>query len=171
MIQNILVLSAITLLPYLELRASIPYGIFTMRNELSWITVSIICIVVNIILGWIIYFFLGPIFNLFRKWHWFEVMFWPRLEKVQNKIRPYVEKYGELGVALFIGIPIPGSGVYTGALGAYLLGLSKKKFFIANVIGVLLAGAAVTILSLLILKGAVQENSWLAKLFLKMKEF
>lgn len=171
MMQNILILSAITLLPYLELRASIPYGIFTMRNELSWITVSIICIVVNIILGWIIYFFLGPIFNLFRKWHWFEVMFWPRLEKVQNKIRPYVEKYGELGVALFIGIPIPGSGVYTGALGAYLLGLSKKKFFIANVIGVLLAGAAVTILSLLILKGAVQENSWLAKLFLKMKEF
>ena len=51
---------------------------------------------------------------------------------------------GELGVAVFIGIPLPGSGVYTGAFGSYLIGLSKRKFAIANVIGVVIAAAAVT---------------------------
>jgi len=169
MIRNILILSAITLIPMLELRASVPFGIFSMKDELSWIIVAVICIIVNIILGWLIFYILSPIFDLFRKWHWFENFVWPRLKKAQNKIHPYVEKYGELGVAFFIGIPLPGSGVYTGAFGAYLLGLDKKKFFIANVIGVLIAGTAVTVLSLLILKGAVEENSWLAKLFLKFK--
>ncbi len=171
MIRNILILSAITLIPMLELRASVPFGVFSMRGELSWIIVAVICIIVNIILGWLIFYILSPIFDLFRKWHWFENIVWPRLEKTQNKIHPYIEKYGELGVAFFIGIPLPGSGVYTGAFGAYLLGLDKKKFFIANVIGVLIAGTAVTVLSLLILKGAVEENSWIAKLFLKFKEF
>ncbi|MFO7888979.1 MAG: small multi-drug export protein [bacterium] len=171
MIQNILILAAITLIPMLELRASVPFGIFSMKDELSWLLVTLICIGVNILLGWLIFFIMSPVFNLFRKWNWFEKNVWPRLEKTQNKIHPYVEKYGELGVAFFIGIPLPGSGVYTGAFGAYLLGLDKRKFFIANVIGVLIAGTAVTVLSLLILKGAVEENSWLARLFLKFKEF
>lgn len=170
MIYNILILAAITLIPMLELRASVPFGIFSMQEELSWVVVSLVCIGVNILLGWLIFFILSPIFNLFRKWRWFEEKVWPRLEKTQHKIHPYIEKYGELGVAFFIGIPLPGSGVYTGAFGAYLLGLDKKKFFIANVIGVLIAGTAVTVLSLLILKGAVGENSWLAKLFLKFQE-
>jgi uncharacterized membrane protein len=47
-------------------------------------------------------------------------------------------------VALFIGIPLPGTGSYSGALGAYLLGLGYRKFIIANVIGVLMAGTIVT---------------------------
>jgi len=72
-----------------------------------------------------------------------------------------------MGVAIFIGIPLPGSGVYTGALGSYLLGVQKKKFMVANAIGVLIAAVAVTGLSLLILKGAVGKESWLVRLFLK----
>ena len=70
-------------------------------------------------------------------------------------------------MAVFIGIPLPGSGVYTGALGAYLLGVDRRKFSVANVLGVLIAGAAVTAVCLLILHGAVGENSWIAKLFIK----
>jgi uncharacterized membrane protein len=129
--------------------------------------VVVICVITNIILGWIVFIVLGPVFTLFRKWSWFDTRFWPFLERARRKIHPYVEKYGELGVAVFIGIPLPGSGVYTGALGAYLIGVSRKKFVIANVIGVFIAAAAVTILSLLILHGVVGEESVIAKLFLK----
>ena len=110
---------------------------------------------------------MGPAFVIIRKWHWFDHKIWPVLEKTRHKIHPYVERYGELGVAVFIGIPLPGSGVYTGALGAYLLGVDRKKFSVANVIGVLIAATAVTLICLLILKGAVGENSWIAKLFIK----
>ncbi|MEA3499505.1 MAG: small multi-drug export protein, partial [Candidatus Marinimicrobia bacterium] len=66
----------------------------------------------------------------------------------RRKVESKVEKYGEFGLALFIGIPLPGSGVYTGALAAFILGLDFKKFFIATVIGVFIAGILVTIATL-----------------------
>lgn len=168
MLNAILVLTGVTLIPLLELRASIPVGIFSMGNTLTWPVVSIVCMIANIILGWFVFAVMGPLFILIRKWHWFDAHIWPYLEKTRHKIHPYIEKYGELGVAIFIGIPLPGSGVYSGAFGAYLLGVEKKKFAIANVLGVLIAGCAVTLVSLLILKGAIGENSWISKIFLKM---
>ncbi len=167
MIRSIIYLTFITLIPALELRASIPVGIFTMQDRLSWPIVTGICILVNILLGWFIYLVLGPIFVFIRKWHWFDEKIWPFFERTRHKIHPFIEKYGELGVAVFIGIPLPGSGVYTGAFGAYLLGVDKKKFFIATILGVSIAAIAVTTLCLLILYGIVGENSWMARLFLK----
>ena len=71
------------------------------------------------------------------------------VEKTQKKIHKYVEKYGTLGVAIFIGIPLPGSGVYSGAIGSYVLGLSYKKFILAAILGVLIAGIIVTIVTLI----------------------
>lgn len=179
MLAAIAILTAITLIPALELRASIPCGIlpipipFTdiiINERMSWIIVVLVCTIANIILGWIVFAVIGPFFTLLRKWDWFDQKIWPILDRTQHKIHPYVEKYGELGVAFFIGIPLPGSGVYTGAFGAYLLGLSKRKFAIANVIGVLIAATAVTGLCLLIQHGAIGEESWFAHFFLKMKE-
>lgn len=169
MLKSIIILALITLVPALELRASIPYGIFTpsMVESISWPLVLIVCTIANIILGWVVFLVMGPCFNFVRKWNWFDRTIWPILERTRHKLHPYVEKYGELGVAVFIGIPLPGSGVYTGAFGSYLLGLDKRKFAIANVIGVLIAAAAVTGICLTIHYGAIGEESWLAKLFLK----
>lgn len=188
MLLNIGFLIAITLIPALELRASIPIGIFGIPETIfgidliklgapinafgpdgamSWPVVVLVCVITNIVLGWTVFEILGPAFTFIRKWPWFDRTIWPILERTRHKIHPWVEKYGEMGVALFIGIPLPGSGVYTGAFGAYLLGLDRKKFSFANIIGVLIAGAAVTALCLLILYGAVGDDSWIAKLFLK----
>ena len=169
MLREIFLLTAITLIPALELRASIPWGIFKMGTEVSWPLVVVICTVANIILGWLVFWIMGPVFFFIRRWSWFERSIWPLLERTQHRIHPYVEKYGELGVAVFIGIPLPGSGVYTGAFGSYLLGLDKRKFAVANVIGVLIAAAAVTSLCQLITYGFIGEESWLAKLFLKIR--
>lgn len=169
MLKAILWLTAITLIPALELRASIPAGFFWLKEQVSWPTAVLICTIANIILGWVVFWVLGPVFTFIRKWHWFDRRVWPILDRTRHRIHPYVEKYGEIGVAVFIGIPLPGSGVYTGAFGSYLLGLDRRKFAIANVIGVLIAAVAVTTLCLLIMHGAVGEESWLAKLFLKMR--
>ena len=167
MIKAILILVAVTLIPALELRASIPVGIFKLAEQLSWPMVAVVCIIANIILGWVVFLVMGPVFMFIRKWGWFDRKIWPILEKTQHKIHPYVEKYGEFGVAVFIGIPLPGSGVYTGAFGSYLLGLDKRKFAIANVIGVLIAAVAVTALCLLIDNGMVGDDSLLARLMIK----
>jgi len=167
MIQSVLVLIAVTMIPALELRASIPWGIFKMKDTLSWPLVALVCVIANIILGWLVFLVMGPAFNFIRRWGWFDRNIWPVLERTQHKIHPFVEKYGELGVALFIGVPLPGSGVYTGAFGSYLIGLNKKKFAIANVIGVLIAAIAVTSVCLFIDKGVVGDDSLIAKLFIK----
>jgi uncharacterized membrane protein len=168
-LNSIIILTLITLIPALELRASIPYGIFTksIAADLNWVSVAIICAIANMILGWLVFLVMGPAFTCIRRWGWFEKKIWPRLERTRHKLHPYVEKYGEIGVAVFIGIPLPGSGVYTGAFGSYLLGLNRRKFAIANVIGVLIAAAAVTTLCLTIDKGLVGDDSLIAKLFLK----
>ena len=146
MIQEILELIGVTLIPGLELRASIPYGI--LQTELHWMVVFLVCVIANIILGIVIYFLLDKVVHLFFFWDWFHKIYHKLVERSQKKIHGYVEKYGTIGLGLFIGIPLPGSGVYTGALGAYVLGFGYKRFILASIIGVLIAGVIVTAIML-----------------------
>ncbi len=134
----------ITFLPFLELRASIPYGIIALGRE-NWWLVFLIAVVVNIALAPLLYFFMDKVLHLFLRVKWIDKIWQKIVVKSQKKIHPYVEKYGVFGLAVFIGIPLPGSGVYSGAIGGYLLGFSFKDFFKAAVIGVLIAGAVVTL--------------------------
>ena len=132
----------LTLTPFLELRASIPYGVLVADKH--WLVVAAIAIVVNILLGPIIYFLLDKLLHVALRIGVFK-RFWDRMiAKTQKKIHPLVEKYGILGLGLFIGVPLPGSGVYSGAFGGYVLGFRKREFYIATVVGVLIAAAAVT---------------------------
>ena len=163
-IRQIAYLTLVTLVPALELRASIPYGI--LGNEswgiqpglMPWLTVVLICVVVNIVLGAAVYMVMAPILQWFERFGWFRRFFSPVLTRCRAKLKPYVDRYGELGVAVFIGIPLPGSGVYTGAVGVFLLGLDRRKFMVANVIGVLIAATAVTLVTLAVREGI--EMPW-----------
>ncbi len=151
-------LIVLTLLPFLELRASIPYGIF--NTSLSRPSVFLICIVTNILLAPLLWIFVNYMMHLFLDFDFIRKPYDKIVLKTQKKVHPYVEKYGTIGLALFIGIPLPGSGVYSGALGAYLLGFKFKDYIIASVIGVLIAGTAV-------LFASIFGNGIIASLFLK----
>jgi uncharacterized membrane protein len=146
MLREILVLILLTCTPIFELRGSIPYGI--LKYDMHWLPVFIICVIANIVIGMIVYFLLDKCVHLVIRIKWVNRVYQHFVVKTQRKMRPYVEKYGTLGVAIFIGVPLPGSGVYTGALGSYLLGLGYKRFFIADTIGVLIAAVAVTLIVL-----------------------
>ncbi len=177
------VLFFITCIPALELRASIPVGFFALDATCAkvaqvlgfawepcalnpWVVAGI-CIVANIVLGVAIFEVLLPCLQLMRRLDWFEKRIWPMFEKRREKLRPAVEKYGEWGLAIFIGVPLPGTGAVTGAVGAFLLGFDRKRFYLANAAGVLIAGICVTALCFLILNGAVAEDSLLRRLFIK----
>ncbi|MBU4201679.1 MAG: small multi-drug export protein [Candidatus Altiarchaeales archaeon] len=136
----------ITFLPFLELRASIPYGI--LKANLNWALVFLVCVVTNIILGAVLYPLIDTIIRIFTRIGFIDNLYRRYVRRTQKRIDMYVKKYGYLGVAIFIGIPLPGSGVYSGALAAHLIGLDYKKFIIADIIGVLIAGIIVTIVSL-----------------------
>ncbi len=67
-------------------------------------------------------------------------------EKVE-KHKGQIEKYGYLGVVLFVGIPLPGTGAWTGSLIASVLNMDRKKTFIAVLAGIVMASIIMMILS------------------------
>ncbi len=77
-----------------------------------------------------------------------KIIFW--LEEKTLKKRDKIDKYGIWGLLLFVAIPLPGTGGWTGALLASLLQLDKKKSFGVISIGVFIAGLIISVLSLLI---------------------
>ena len=137
---NYLLVVILTLAPFLELRASIPYGIIVGLP--AWQVISI-AIVVNALLAPVMFLMYRHSMHIALKIPICKKYGEPLLERTRHKVHKYVEKYGVLGLAIFIGIPLPGSGVYSGALGAYLLGFEFKKFVQAAVLGVLIAGSIV----------------------------
>ena len=67
-------------------------------------------------------------------------------EKVE-KHKGQIEKFGYLGVVLFVGIPLPGTGAWTGSLIASVLNMDKKKTFLAVMVGLVMASIIMMILS------------------------
>ena len=86
-------LIALTFVPGLELRASIPYGFFA--TDVAWPLVALTCVVANVIVGWIVFWLMGPVFQLFRKWRWFDTHVWPWLERRQEKLERQKAKEAE----------------------------------------------------------------------------
>ena len=76
-----------------------------------------------------------------------------KLEARAMKKKDQVEKYEFWGLLLFVGIPLPGTGAWTGSLIAAMLGIRFRKAFPAVVLGVCLAAFLMTVLSYTVLGG------------------
>ncbi len=137
----------LTFAPFLELRASIPYGIWKFGPE-QWPIVFVVAVVTNILLAPIIYILLDKFLHVLLRIRVVDKFWNGVILRTQKKIHPKVERYGVWGLGVFIGVPLPGSGVYSGAFGGYVLGFSFRKFMIAAVMGVLIAAAVVTVVML-----------------------
>ena len=78
------------------------------------------------------------------------------VKKIVNRVRrkgePYIEKYGFIGLILFVGVPLPMTGVYSGTLLAWLAGIQWKKAFPAIVAGVLISASIIILASLGMIK-------------------
>jgi uncharacterized membrane protein len=75
---------------------------------------------------------------------WYRVLFDRFVNRARKKLEKGVEKWGALGVAVFVAIPLPMTGAWTGTLGAWVLGLPKRKTLPAVILGVTVAGGIVT---------------------------
>ncbi len=168
-ITAIVFLAFCTFLPGLEARASVPLAFFhrDIRAALGLPLALGICLGCNLFVGVATYWIMGPVVQALRRWGWFDRKVWPRFERTRQKLHPYVEKYGELGLAIFIGVPLPGTGAYTGAFGAFLMGMGRRKFLLANLLGVLIACTALTLICLMLDQGIVAEDSLVRRIFLK----
>jgi len=133
----------ISLLPILELRG----GLIAARIlGVKFIKAFIICYIANIIPVPFILLFINWIFNKMSKWKpTKKIVDW--LSNKTLKKKDQIDKYGYFGLFLFVGIPLPGTGAWTGSLLAILLNLDKKKSFITIALGVLAAGIIMSLLS------------------------
>lgn len=111
-----------------------------------------ICLIGNLIPIPFILLLIRPIFAWLRG----TKLFRPMVEKLEKKAMSksgQIEKYEFWGLVLFVGIPLPGTGAWTGALISSLLGIEWKKSFLAIVLGACMAAVIMYILSYVLIGG------------------
>jgi len=138
--MQIILLSAV---PFTELRLSIPLavalGISPMKSFVLACVGNFLPIIPLILL-------LEPVSRLVTKIPIINGIFLGLLENTRSKGKK-VEKYGFLGLLLFVAVPFPGTGIYSGAILAFIFGIRFRYAFFALTVGMLLAGVAVTLAS------------------------
>ena len=146
-----LIVFLISLMPILELRGGL---IAAALLGLNIVPAFIICIIGNLLPIPFILWFITPIFNKLKKTKHLS-KFVNKIEKKALSKKDKIEKAEFWGLFFFVGIPLPGTGGWTGSLIASLISMDKKKAMLAITCGVLLAGLIVGSLSFGLLKGII----------------
>ena len=149
MLKHCLIVFGVSMVPLIELRGAIPYGVaFGLP---LWLTFCI-AIVGNMLPVPIIYFFARKVLVWGCDKKYIGKFFTWCLQKGEKGGQKLQEKAGRglfWALLLFVGIPLPGTGAWTGTLAASILDMGFKKSVLACMGGVLLAGFIMGALSLL----------------------
>ena len=146
-----LIVFIISMVPILELRGGLLAAGPAFLDIPTWRAIPI-CIIGNLIPIPFILLLIRPISAWLRR----TKLFRPLVEKLEAKAMSkssQIEKYEFWGLVLFVGIPLPGTGAWTGSLIASLLGIDWKKAFLAVVIGVCMATVIMYFLSYVVIGG------------------
>ncbi len=140
--SHVFIVSALlSVLPISELRGAIPYA---LANKMPLWLAYVFCVGLNSLVGPAVYIFLGTVHKLLYRIAFYKNFFDRFIERSRKKMKDKVEKYGYLGLAVFVAIPLPVTGAYTGTLGAFILGMERKKALLAIALGVVAAGVIVS---------------------------
>jgi len=142
-----LIIFIISMIPILELRGGL---IAAAVLGINYVPALIICLIGNALPIPFILWLIKPIFDWMRKWKRLR----PLVEKLEAKSTgsksEQIRKYQFWGLLCFVGIPLPGTGGWTGALIASLLNLDIKKASLAIALGIIMAAAIMSIITYLI---------------------
>ncbi len=133
----------ISMIPILELRGGL---VAASLMNIDIVRAIWYCVIGNIISVPFILLLITPIFNWLKR----TALFRPMVEKLENRAlgkSEQIEKYQFWGLVLFVGIPLPGTGAWTGSLVASLLGIKFKKAFPAVLLGIVMATVIMSIAS------------------------
>jgi len=139
-----ILLTAMT--PIGELRASIPLGLTILHQP--WFLVFVISVIGNMIPPVLILWLFpkvsswlmshSKLMNKFFSW---------LFERTRKKAHNKIEKYGDLALIIFVAIPLPNTGAWTGTLAAWLFGIPMKRALPNILYGVIIAGVIVTLIT------------------------
>ena len=138
-----LIVFIISLIPTIELRGGIIAGYLL---GLPWLRNLVVAIIANVIPVPFILFFIKKVLAFMRK-HGILVKLVDWIEARGQSKSNEVTKYEVFGLMLFVAIPLPGTGAWTGSLVAALLEMDVKKAMLSVFAGVLVAGFIMTVLS------------------------
>ena len=155
MAKEIALTLLITILPISELRGGIPLGI--LKYELDPLFIFCIAVIANALIFFPVFFALRLFYDkvlsripLFERY----------LDNLRKRGEPKVEKYGFWGLFLFVAVPLPITGAYTGTILAWLLGMDWRTAFPAVGLGVIMAGVVVLLLTRLTALGIATSHGF-----------
>lgn len=133
----------ISMIPVVELRGAIPFGV---ALGMEWHTAYVLAVLGNIVPVPFIILFFRPIIEYLEKTKLFGTLASKLKNRTNSKIKN-VNKYKILGLYIFVAIPLPGTGAWTGAAVAALMKMRIKHAFAAILSGVVSAGVIMLIIS------------------------
>ncbi len=161
--KEILEVILIAASPIAELRAAIPLAILIF--DFPWYHALLLAIIGNLLPVPFILLFLDTATRLLGKIAFFKRILDWLFERTRRRGR-IIERYKRIGLVLFVAIPLPVTGAWTGSLAAVLFGVSFKHAFLSIFAGVIIAGIIVTCLTLLGWVGALIAGVFLCILFI-----
>lgn len=141
-----LIVVLISMLPFIELRGALPVAIIFL--DMNWAFALVICVIANMIPVPFVLLFFSRVEKWARKYeYWNKKLDW-LYERTRKKASKKIEKYKVLGLMIYVGIPLPVTGAWTGSLIAYLFDLDIKRSFLTILGGVIIAGILMLFVSI-----------------------
>ncbi len=139
----------IAMLPVGELRLSIPIAVFKPPYGFGMdpVTALFLSIIGNMIPVIPLLLYLEAVSNYLRRWRTWDIFFTWLFTRTHRKHSAEFEKYGSIGLAVFVGIPLPATGAWTGCAAAFVFGFKSKNALLAIFAGVIMAGIIMTLLT------------------------
>jgi len=145
LIINILKIAFISALPITELRGAIPLALTIYKIPIF--LAYFFAVLGNILPVIFLLLYLKPFSDFLCRWYFLNIFFkWLFKRTYQHKEK--FEKYGALFLLVFVAVPLPGTGGWTGSIAAFVFGIRFWYAFSAIVGGIIIAGIIVTLTSL-----------------------
>jgi uncharacterized membrane protein len=142
-----LIIALLSFSPISEIRGSLLY--WMSQPVIPFWQAILISMIFNLLPFFVVMLLLSTILSFFLRFQWFNALWNKVVVSTRKKFQKY-EKWEQLGLALFIGVPLPITGVWTGSLICFLMGWSIKKSFPYVLLGLIIAS---TIVSTIVLSG------------------
>lgn len=146
----------LSMLPISELRGGLPLAIiYANEHNISVISVFLLTVLANILVIFFVFYFLDNIHHLLLKIKFYKKFFDSYINRIQKKVDKFEKKYSAMGflaLTIFVAIPFPGTGAWTGCIISWFLNLDRKKSILSISLGVVIAGILILLGTLGFLK-------------------
>ncbi len=137
----------LTILPISELRGGLPLAIiYANQNNIPIFLIFPLIVMLNILVIFFVFYFLDNIHHILLNIKIYKRFFDAYIERFQKKVDKFEKKYSTMGflaLMLFVAVPLPVTGVWSGCLLSWILDLDRKKSILSISIGVIIAAILV----------------------------